>query len=70
MGILITISFGFSVIQTEQNEIWAFFMLPTRAWEMALGALIACYKDQILLLNEKLIEILSFIGLASILIPC
>jgi len=70
MGILITISFGFSVIQTEQNEIWAFFMLPTRAWEMVLGALIACYKDQILLLNEKLIEILSFIGLASILIPC
>tara|TARA_B100000902_G_scaffold327877_1_gene323642 strand:+ start:200 stop:2419 length:2220 start_codon:yes stop_codon:yes gene_type:complete len=70
MVILIAASFGFSVIQTEQNEIWAFFMLPTRAWEMALGALIACYKDQILLLNEKLIEILGFIGLASILIPC
>ena len=70
MVTLIAISFGFSIIQTEQNEIWAFFMLPTRAWEMALGALIACYKDQILLLNEKLIDVLGFIGLASILIPC
>ena len=70
MVTLIAISFGFSIIQTGQNEIWAFFMLPTRAWEMALGALIACYKDQILLLNEKLIDVLGFIGLASILIPC
>ena len=70
MAILIAISFGFSIIQTEEDQIWAFFMLPTRAWEMALGALIACYKDQILLLNDKLIEVLGFIGLASILIPC
>ncbi len=69
MVILITSSFSLSIVETEQNEIWAFFMLPTRAWEMALGALIACYKDQISLLNEKLIEILGFIGLTGILIP-
>jgi len=70
MIILISVSFGSSIVVSENNESLAFFMLPTRAWEMAFGALIACYKNQILLLNEKLIEILGFIGLVGILIPC
>lgn len=35
------ISFGLSVWLTGVAQPWAFFSLPTRAWELALGALVA-----------------------------
>ena len=36
-----TISFALGVWLTQVAPIWAFYSLPTRAWELALGALIA-----------------------------
>ena len=33
-------SFIFSLYLTEKAPIWSFYILPTRAWELALGALI------------------------------
>ena len=33
-------SFIFSIYQTEASPIWAFYSLPTRAWELGLGALL------------------------------
>ena len=33
-------SFIFSIYQTENSPIWAFYSLPTRAWELGLGALL------------------------------
>lgn len=33
-------SFIFSIYQTETSPIWAFYSLPTRAWELGLGALL------------------------------
>ena len=41
-GVLITLvaSFLFSLYLTERAPIWAFYILPTRAWELAAGALL------------------------------
>lgn len=33
-------SFNFSIYLTETSPIWAFYSLPTRAWELGLGALL------------------------------
>ena len=41
-GIVATLvcSFLFSLYLTERSPIWAFYILPTRAWELAAGALL------------------------------
>ncbi len=40
-------SFGFSLHLTTANPIWAFYSLPTRAWELGLGALLLFIPDKI-----------------------
>lgn len=42
LGILLitTLSFIFSIYLTQSAPIWAFYSLPTRAWELGIGALI------------------------------
>lgn len=42
LGIVATLasSFIFSLYLTERAPIWAFYILPTRAWELAAGALL------------------------------
>lgn len=37
---LALLSFLFSLFLTERSPVWSFYILPTRAWEMAVGALI------------------------------
>jgi len=39
--VLAIVSFVLSLYLTAANQPWAFFMLPTRAWELAAGAMIA-----------------------------
>ena len=45
LGLLLALvalgSFGLSLVWTDTEAPWAFFSLPTRAWELAVGALIA-----------------------------
>ncbi|MSY00599.1 MAG: acyltransferase family protein, partial [Actinobacteria bacterium] len=41
-------SFFFSLYLTERSPIWAFYSLPTRAWELGLGALILFIPKRIL----------------------
>lgn len=41
LGVVAVASFAASVVLTRADEPWAFFSLPTRAWELALGGLIA-----------------------------
>jgi peptidoglycan/LPS O-acetylase OafA/YrhL len=36
----LVLSFAFSLYLTERAPIWAFYILPTRAWELAAGALL------------------------------
>src|ERR1700722_14759441 len=41
LSVIIIASLVWCVIETRQNEVWAFFPPLTRAWELALGALLA-----------------------------
>lgn len=39
--VLVSASFVGSVLLTQANQPWAFFLLPTRAWELGTGGLVA-----------------------------
>lgn len=52
-------SFIFSIYQTENSPIWAFYSLPTRAWELGLGALLVLLPP---------IKAKKFIGLIGFLL--
>jgi len=52
------LSFVFSIYQTETSPIWAFYSLPTRAWELGLGALIVLLPP---IKTKKLVGLLGFI---------
>ncbi len=41
LGAVLVGSLGLSIWLTDANQPWAFFSLPTRAWELALGGLLA-----------------------------
>jgi peptidoglycan/LPS O-acetylase OafA/YrhL len=41
LGAVLVLSFATSLWLTEASQAWAFFSLPTRAWELALGAILA-----------------------------
>ena len=49
LGIIATTicSFLFSLCLTSANPIWAFYSLPTRAWELGLGALLLFIPEKI-----------------------
>ena len=49
LGIIATTicSFLFSLYLTTANPIWAFYSLPTRAWELGLGALLLFIPEKI-----------------------
>ena len=67
VGLVAASSFALSVVVTDVNAPWAFYSLPTRAWQLALGALVAL---GILALPARwpdwLGAALSWIGLAMI----
>ncbi len=41
LSVVIGLSLAWSIIETRHNEVWAFFSPLTRAWELALGAMLA-----------------------------
>ncbi|CAB4875692.1 unannotated protein [freshwater metagenome] len=56
------LSFIFSLYQTETSPIWAFYSLPTRAWELGLGALL------VLVPAFKTKKLVGLVGFTLILI--
>jgi peptidoglycan/LPS O-acetylase OafA/YrhL len=64
--VVVAVSLFASVAQTPSSPSWAYFGLQTRAWELALGALVALNADW---LTEKLRSVaatLSWLGLGAI----
>jgi peptidoglycan/LPS O-acetylase OafA/YrhL len=59
VGAVTLLSFLFSIYQTETSPIWAFYSLPTRAWELGLGALLVLVPP---------LKTRKFIGLIGILL--
>ena len=68
---LFTASFAYCVVLTPVNPIGAFYLPWTRAWELALGALLA-YREVFLLLewpypSRRLADVGAGLGVALIL---
>jgi peptidoglycan/LPS O-acetylase OafA/YrhL len=65
--LIIGASFWWSVVQTVSNPTWAYFSPLTRAWELALGALVAVLAPTIGRLNagwpSQLIALCGLIGI-------
>jgi len=62
-GVLTTLvaSFLFSLYLTERSPIWAFYILPTRAWELAAGALLVFLPE--LRKFRPVIALFSFVAI-------
>lgn len=62
-GVLATLatSFLFSLYLTDRSPIWSFYILPTRAWELAAGALLVFIPEL-----KKHRPVLALVGIISI----
>jgi peptidoglycan/LPS O-acetylase OafA/YrhL len=66
---IIGASLAWSVIETRSNATWAYFSPLTRAWELALGALVAVLATVAARVRPSwLIELLSLCGIAGIIV--
>ena len=69
LPVIIGASLAWSVIQTRSNATWAYFSPLTRAWELALGALVAVLATVAARVRPSwLIELLSLCGIAGIIV--
>jgi peptidoglycan/LPS O-acetylase OafA/YrhL len=66
LGIVAASSFGFSLWLTRADEPWAFFSLPSRAWELALGGLLALGAPWLSRLPRAVQATTAWAGLATI----
>ncbi len=65
VGALGVASFALGVWLTRVSQPWAFFSLPSRAWELAAGAVIALAAPWISGLSERQAAVLGWAGLAT-----
>jgi peptidoglycan/LPS O-acetylase OafA/YrhL len=66
LGVGIVASLAFSVLRTSSNPTAAFFSPFTRAWELALGALVAVATRWLLLVPKHIGAVMTWAGLAAI----
>ena len=66
--VVIGVSFAYSVVDTHNNPIDAYFSPFTRAWELALGALVAVCTPWLLKVPTRLAAWATWLGLGAILI--
>ena len=59
-------SFAYSVLLTSTNAAGAYFSPFTRAWELALGGLVAVWSDSLRRVPPPVAAVLSWLGLAGI----
>lgn len=64
---VIVTSYAFSIVFTSANPSSAFFSPLTRAWELALGGLIAVAGNRLRQMPKALAVFISWLGLAAIL---
>ena len=66
LSVAIALSFAASVFQTSSSPTVAYFSPLTRAWELALGALVAAGAPWLLRLPERLAATMAWVGLGLI----
>jgi peptidoglycan/LPS O-acetylase OafA/YrhL len=70
LGLIAVGSFALSVVVTYWAPSLAFFSLPTRAWQLALGGLVALTAVQWRRLSPRAAAITGWAGLALIVLAC
>ena len=70
LGVLAAVSFMVSLAWTDSWPSWAFFSLPTRAWELAVGALVALTAGAWRHLAGPSAAVVGWGGLALIVATC
>ncbi len=70
LGLVGVASLTAAVLWTRTSPPWAFFSLPTRAWELAAGGLLALSIQQWRRLSLVTASIVGWGGLALILLTC
>lgn len=66
LALVASSSFAVSLWLTHSNEPWAFYSLPTRAWELAAGGLVALAVPELRRLPAATAALLGWAGLAAI----
>jgi peptidoglycan/LPS O-acetylase OafA/YrhL len=64
------VSFALSLVVTDIASFVAFFSLPTRAWQLAAGGLIALTAGQWRRLSAKCAAVAGWAGLALLVVAC
>jgi len=67
LALIIAASLVWSVVQTDSNPAWAFFSPLTRAWELAMGALLAIGEPRLRRLPRAIGPWLSWSGFAAVI---
>ncbi|MCV7442435.1 acyltransferase [Mycobacterium paraense] len=70
LALVAAVSFTLSLAATFVAPSVAFFSLPTRAWQLAAGGLVALMAGQLRRLPARAATILGWAGLAVILLAC
>jgi peptidoglycan/LPS O-acetylase OafA/YrhL len=70
LGLVAAASFALSLVVTYWAPSLAFFSLPTRAWQLALGGLVALTALQWRRLSPRAAAITGWAGLALIVLAC
>jgi peptidoglycan/LPS O-acetylase OafA/YrhL len=68
LSIVIVGSFALSVVQTSSNPTVAYFSPFTRAWELALGALVSVGTSWLLKVPARLAAVATWLGLGAVVV--
>jgi peptidoglycan/LPS O-acetylase OafA/YrhL len=69
-GIGFLVSLLISISWVTKHPAASFYLLPSRAWELLMGSLVALLPSNAIPSNRKFREAASYLGLGGILIPC
>lgn len=67
LSAIIVVSFAWSVIETSQSATWSYFSPLTRAWELALGGLIAVASPLLRRIPPAVASYAGGVGLCSVI---
>jgi peptidoglycan/LPS O-acetylase OafA/YrhL len=70
LAVVAVVSFALSLNLTSTSPPWAFFSLPTRAWELAAGGLVALTATVWQRLPSAAAAIISGVGMTMIILAC
>lgn len=66
LAVIAVASFAICTLWMRTNPIYAFYLIPARAWELALGAMLALYEDRLATLAAGVRTLLATVGLLAI----